>query len=247
MPAELPFGPLPQPSSRHQILLGSDTGVDQLNQCAVEWQDAAHAEWKSLIGELRDHKDPYFRWRPAPGPKASDASDDSKGACQWRLLAHRILDANTIATTPRCSLQHATQTVLRNLWKAWQLADSMQKGGLAATQGALVGLDAALHTLCIARDLGVVASLLALARDKAGRLQRAGWKAANLAWESWLHGSKPKGGQPSKRAFLFVKGVTGSARSPLGLESMNDDILDSIDAVDDLGCSGDVNAVWRIW
>ena len=71
-----------------------------------------------------------------------------------------------------------------------------------------------------ARDLRTMAALAAVARQGARSLDRITRMQENQRWERWLRGDDPsssgRGGQPTKRAFMFVRGAVGWTRSPVG-------------------------------
>ena len=123
------------------------------------------------------------------------------------------------------------------------------------TQGAYFWLAATINAIYTG-NAGVASSLVQMARAKAHRLDEAQRKSENITFQRWLNGEGPKGVPPSKRAFQYMRGVSGWARSPKGAQALNDETPDQfsdahdtdlLDAVDAEGLGHDAKAIRRIW
>ncbi len=249
--AALPPGPLPEPDLRYQQATSMD--AQELDACAEQWHEAARREWRSLVGDLPGFESPRFRWAAAPGPKASSVPDATRIAFQWRQLAMRVEDSVAMLLNPNCSLAHKKKGLTRHAYKARQLAAAMYKDNGEYTQGVYNWLFAAFYALWH-RDFGTDALLIKVARLTAERIDRAAATAAMKTWEKWINGENldgtiRKGGQPTKRAFMYARGTAGWVKSPLGCESQNDEIPDEQDATDALGMQvqEDARSCGRIW
>ena len=71
-----------------------------------------------------------------------------------------------------------------------------------------------------------ISALVAIARRQAAQLDGHTRTQQNKAWEVWLHGDGEKRGlQPTKRAFLYVRGAVGWTRSPLAVAEDYDEAI----------------------
>ena len=221
VPSELPFGPLPEPCIRFQDPLPKDASDDLFQECASQWLAETRREWNSLSGATRPYKAPYFRWECVPGPKASADTDECRTAMQWKTLARRVEDLQRIAEKPMDL--SATKIALRHAKKSVQLVTAMVKGTTETDRVPALWLDTVMRNIAN-QKANTVKSLVRMARAKADKARAAEAKVAKDGFANWINGGKPKGGQPSKRAFLFVRGTVGWSRSPLGTEPTRDQI-----------------------
>ena len=76
-------------------------------------------------------------------------------------------------------------------------------------------------------------ALVSIARLQASKLDSLTRAAANEQWDLWLHGdnkvARRSSLQPTKRAFLYVKGSVGWTRSPIGSGDANETVLGEYD------------------
>ena len=68
-----------------------------------------------------------------------------------------------------------------------------------------------------------LSSLVKLARIKSDKIVAAANAHASKEWGAWLRGAAPTSNvqkdHPTKRAFVFVRGPTGWAHSPIGTQA----------------------------
>ena len=218
--------------------------TEELDSSTAAWHKAASAEWGSLTGQPQPFHMARFRSVPAPGPRASAAPDSPRLAAQWRQLASRFEEVGRVVRRHGLPWREGQAPwspsvallVSRHAVKAKRLADGMAKE--SAEEAARVGY----WLLCmdLATALGdaiAVSTLVAVARRTAAKLVVQAAGRAATAWRQWLHGDVPagalRGQQPTKRAFLFVRGAAGWSRSPTGqAEDFDEDIPAEGDDID---------------
>lgn len=249
----LPFGPLPQEDCTP---IESIETQQQLDASTMQWHYAARSEWVSLTGSLGEFHTARFRWVAAPGPRADAIPDAQKVAFQWRQLAMRFSELHAIACSDRCSPGAVASVCRRHVGKAQQLVRSaVSKHGGEDAVAMSWWLGAALNAVS-ARCFGHLGLLVSVAREKAFHLDHVARNAATKDWERWICGASVQenssaslGRQPTKRAFLYVRGSTGWVKSPKGDPRYEDGCMAEEDTtgdqyeVDDLPCG--MRRVWH--
>jgi hypothetical protein len=107
---------------------------------------------------------------------------------------------------------------------------------------------------CSHGDLAGLTSLILVARGKAEKLEGDSRRAGFLKWRQWLTGTDTLPGDgpacPRRGAFLWVRGLAGWTRSPVGAAEANDSFPDEpapFDDVDIGNSSPDIARHHGIW
>ncbi len=226
----LPFGPLPAPEQVfHEGIEATQQGLDE---AATTWHKAARREWRSLLGTLHDFQPPRFRWMAAPGPIARRQADSSKIATTWRCFAQRGDECATLLEKDAPGSCAILTRHVRQLPAAIARLTT-HKEFLAEAYPWCIAFATAVQTRVTDRIRG----LCRIARLKADRHDRATRKHMDAGSKTWLNGGRPSIAGPSaptKRAFHFVRGVTGWTKSPLGLQPAEIDEGAAPDDIDGL-------------
>ncbi len=122
MPAELPFGPLPEPDYSLPKVAG--TTLKEVNEATRLFHDAARREWRSLTGALPDFKEAVFVWQPATGPKASTNACNAWAANLWKQFAAKAEEVSTLLGSLR---GNACTVILRHVVKSCHTANRIEK------------------------------------------------------------------------------------------------------------------------
>ena len=245
VPGTLPEGPAPLSSPGPAR--GDMQTEEQVAQATIQWYAAARGEVASLLLQPSKNRQAHFKWSSAPGPLANSVCDATAASVQWRLAAKRLQESVTVLLrghslgivkrhaaalarlASHCTHIGSSLTSLK-MWVASAMAELGSMATIACDFGR--GGDYGLGP----RHVVVAMRLAKVAMSQACQCEGRAQSAKGALWKVWLNGGISPGnlsgerGQsdfgmaPTPNAFRFAKGQSGWMESPVGKESLNDEV-----------------------
>ena len=245
---ELPAGPPNRPPSYIQTQLAIQKG--DLHEATMGWYSAARAELTDLAGTDLSHKQPYFKWAPAVSEVTPKDLGETRLSRLWRVAA---CGANEIGQMLVNNGDSPTQwkSMQGILLRAGTAHHALSKTARAEHAGTIANWTAALHHAIRIGATQMVASLVKVAKIKAGKIEAAAFTRSRIEWQVALGATASKPGdqvRPTKLAYRWLRGLEGWQPSTVACCSWNrkvatedgDGTAARHDVVDDDDCYDDV-------
>ena len=203
-----------------------------LDEAMDTWYGKAREESESLTGVADQARAPKFVWEPMLGAAKDSRKDGATPAVIWRTTARRI-DAladmikhhTRSAALDRSGHDVAISAVVSKIERSVEQLPAALKSELAPQ---LKRMAASAKTASAYGDERWVRSLAAAARTKAKKLEDAAATDRFAKWkEALARGpNSALGRTPTRKAYRWVKGLTGWQPSSIGKEHENDEVPD---------------------